>query len=249
MGMLNSPTGLKADYGIDAPGIARMFLLGGLVGVVVGGIIWRLANDLPAGWQIYAHMVFWPGLSFLLTAIAMLWGSKVGKLWLRDRIIKQLPLAGDEQVLDVGCGRGLMLLGLAKKLTTGRGVGIDLWQVQDQSGNAITTTEENARREGVAEKVELHTGDMRELPFESNRFDIVVSSWAIHNIPDAAGRQQAIQQIDRVLKPNGRLVIVDISYVSDYLAELQRLGWTDLKRAGPTFHFVIPSYQLWGRKP
>lgn len=249
MGMLASPPGLRADYGIDAPGMVRMFLLGGGAGVAAGCIIWRLSDDLQGIWQIIAPMLFWPGLSLLLTGLIMMWGSKVGKLRLRDQIIGKLSLNGNEQVLDVGCGRGLMLLGLARKLSTGRGVGIDLWQVQDQSGNAITTTEENARREGVAEKVELHTGDMRELPFEDERFDIVVSSWAIHNIPDAAGRQQALQQIHRVIKPGGRLVIVDISYVSEYQAELQRLGWIDLKRAGPTFHFVIPSYQLWGRKP
>ncbi|MFT3880151.1 MAG: class I SAM-dependent methyltransferase [Gemmatales bacterium] len=249
MGMLASPPGLKADYGIDAPGVVRRFLLFGGAGVVSGSIIWRLGNDLPGWWQSIANLAFWPGLTFLLTGFVMMWGSKVGKLRLRDQIIEKLSLTGDKQVLDVGCGRGLMLLGVAKKLTTGRGVGIDLWQVQDQSGNAITTTEENARREGVAEKVELHTGDMRALPFEDNRFDIIVSSWAIHNIPDAAGRQQAIQQIHRVLKPGGRLVILDISYVSDYQSELQRLGWIELKRVGPTFHFVIPSYQLWGRKP
>ncbi len=249
MSMLKSPAGLKPDYGIDAPGIVRMFLLGGGASVVMGLLLWVRGGDWPAYWQILANMLIWPGLSFLLTGLAMLWGSKVGKLHLRDAIIKKLDLHGSEQVLDVGCGRGLMLLGLAGKMTTGRAVGIDLWQVQDQSGNAITTTEENARREDVAEKVELHTGDMRELPFNDNHFDVIVSSWAIHNIPDSAGRQKAIQQIARVLKPQGRLVIVDISYVSEYLAELKRMGWKDLKRRGPTFHFVLPSHQLWARKP
>ncbi len=249
MSMLKSPAGLKADYGIDAPGIVRLFLLGGGTGVVLAAILWRLAESLPMFWVIIAKMVFWPGLTFLLTGLAMLYGSKVGKLRLRDQLITKLQLRGDEQVLDVGCGRGLMLLGMAGKLTTGRAVGIDLWQTHDQSGNAITTTEENARREGVAERVELHTGDMRELPFNDNHFDVIVSSWAIHNIPAAVGRQKAIQQIARVLKPQGRLVIVDISYVSEYRAELQRLGWTDIKRLGPSFHFVLPSYQLWARKP
>ena len=249
MSMLKSPTELKPDYGIDAPGIVRLFLLGGGAGVVLGLLLWARVDSLPIVWQIIAHMVFWPGLSFLLTALVMLWGSTIGKLRLRSQIIEKLQLRGDEQVLDVGCGRGLMLLGIAGKLTTGRAVGIDLWQAQDQSGNAITTTEENARREGVAEKVELHTGDMRELPFNDNHFDVIVSSWAIHNIHDAAGRQKAIQQIARVLKPQGRLVIVDISYVWEYQAELQRLGWTDIKRLGPSFHFVLPSYQLWARKP
>lgn len=249
MSMLESPPGLKADYGIDSPGLCRTFLLCGGVGIGLGCILWRLSDNLNDVWQIVAKMLFWTGLPCFLTGLAMIWGSRVGKLKLRNQIINQVQLQGSEKILDVGCGRGLMLLGLAKKLTTGRAIGIDLWQVQDQSGNAITTTEENARREGVAEQVELHTGDMRELPFEDNQFDLIVSSWAIHNIPDAVGRQKSIQQINRVLKPHGRLVIVDISYVTDYQEEFLRLGWTDLKRTGPTFLFVIPSYLLWGRKP
>lgn len=247
--MLPSPPELKPNYGIDAPGLVRGFFISGLAGTLLGLILWRLADSFPAWWQSVAYACFFAGLPFLLTSLVMLWGSKIGKLKLRDRLLDQLQLKGDEQVLDVGCGRGLMVLGAAKRLTTGKAVGIDLWQVQDQSGNAITTTEENARRENVAEKVELHTGDMRELPFDDNRFDVILSSWAIHNIPDQAGRLQAIQQIVRVLKPHGRIVIVDISFIAEYEAELQRLGCIDIKRAGPTFHFVIPSYQLYARKP
>src|SRR5450432_2064579 len=124
MSMLKSPTGLKPDYGIDAPGIVRLFLLSGGAGVVLGLLLWGRGSDWPAYWQILANMLFWPGLSFLLTGMAMLWGSKVGKLHLRDTIINKLDLRGGEQALDVGCGRGLMLLGLAGKLTSGRAVGI-----------------------------------------------------------------------------------------------------------------------------
>lgn len=243
--MLPSPPDLKADYGIDAPGIVRTFALGGLVGMILSGIVLRLGESLPSYVQSITWALLFMSLTAFLTGLVMLWGSRVGKLKLRDRIIAELNLQGTEQVLDVGCGRGLMLLSIAKQLTTGRAVGIDLWQTQDQSGNAITTTEENARRENVAERVELHTGDMRDLPFEDNRFDVIVSSWAIHNIPTKEGRQQAIQQIHRVLKPAGKLVLVDISYIAEYQAELHRLGMTALQRRGPTFHFVIPSYQLW----
>ena len=46
----------------------------------------------------------------LLSAAVMLWGSKVGKLNLRDKVVASLNLKGDEQVLDAGCGHGLMLV-------------------------------------------------------------------------------------------------------------------------------------------
>jgi ubiquinone/menaquinone biosynthesis C-methylase UbiE len=246
--MLPTPTDLKPDYGIDAPGVVRNFFVLGAAGIVVGLLCWSFGY-LFAPWS-YAltNMSFWPGLTFLFTALMMIYGSRVGKLRVRDRLITDLRLTGDERVLDVGCGRGLMLLGLAKRLTSGRAVGIDLWQTQDQSGNAITTTEENARREHVAERVELHTGDMQQLPFADDSFDVIVSSWAIHNIYDAAGREQAVREVVRVLKPNGRFALIDISHTRQYQQVMQVLGLKDLRRKGPSFIFVIPSFTLWGTK-
>ena len=247
--MLPSPPQLKPDFGVDAPGIVALFVVGGGSAAIIGAVIWRLGDSLPGFWQALAPLLLWPGLTFCLTGLVMLWGSKVGKLRVRQRILNQLNLQGHEVVLDVGCGRGLMLLGVASRLTTGRAVGIDLWQTQDQSGNAITTTEENARRAAVAEKVELHTGNMCDLPFDSHRFDAVVSSWAIHNVPDSAGRKKALTEIIRVLKPGGRLVIVDISYTSEYQKVLEELHCPGIHRAGPYFTFFIPSYELWASAP
>lgn len=246
--MLPSPAGLKPDYGIDAPGVVRNFFIVGLLGVFTGAVLYRLGDALPGYVRSIAIAFCCMGVPFLLTSIVMYWGSKVGKLRVRERVVEQLALKGDEQVLDVGCGRGLMLLGVARRLTTGRAVGIDLWQVQDQSGNAITTTEENARREGVAERVELHTGNMCQLPFEDGRFDAVVSSWAIHNVSSADERKKAVTEIIRVLKPGGRFVIIDISYTAEYQAVLEELKCQEIRRDGPNFVFVIPSYQLSGRK-
>ena len=105
-----------------------------------------------------------------------------------------LGLRGDERILDMGCGRGAVLLMAAQRLTTGRAVGVDLWQSADQSGNSAEATRRNAIAEGVADQVELHTGDMTALPFESNSFDVVVSSLAIHNIRGSAGREKAISE-------------------------------------------------------
>lgn len=247
--MLPSPPQLRPDFGIDAPGIVALFTVGGGGAAIIGAVIWRLGDSLPGIWKATVPLLLWPGLTFFFTGLVMLWGSKVGKLRVRQRILDQLNLQGHEVVLDVGCGRGLMLLGVASRLTTGRAVGIDLWQTQDQSGNAITTTEENARRAAVAEKVELHTGNMCDLPFDTHRFDAVVSSWAIHNVPDSASRKKALTEIIRVLKPGGRLVIVDISYTKDYQKVLEELHCTGIHRAGPYFTFFIPSYELWASAP
>jgi hypothetical protein len=113
-------------------------------------------------------------VSGLLAAAAYLLGlgclmryaSKIGKLRERERLLDLIPWSGNETVLDAGCGRGLMLVGAAKRLTTGRAVGVDIWRAVDQSGNDPDAALENARLEGVAEKVAIETADVRSLPFD-----------------------------------------------------------------------------------
>jgi SAM-dependent methyltransferase len=128
------------------------------------------------------------GLGCGLMGAWMLWSSKVGKVRDRERLLDRLTWKGDERVLDVGCGRGLLLVGAARRLTAGKAIGIDIWQAEDLSGNNLAATTENARREGVADRVEVKTADMRELPFADSAFDVVLSRAAIHNLYSAGDR-------------------------------------------------------------
>ena len=114
----------------------------------------------------------------------------------------------------------------------GKAIGVDLWQTVDQSGNRPEDTMENARREGVADRVEIKTGDMRELPLPDFSVDAVVASLSIHNIPTKEGRLQAIHEIDRVLKPGGQIALLDFTATDEYLAALKSLGWRDVQRSG-----------------
>jgi ubiquinone/menaquinone biosynthesis C-methylase UbiE len=131
--------------------------------------------------------------------------------WGRE-VLERLDLEGDETVLDVGCGRGLLLIGAARRLTTGKAVGVDIWQAEDLSGNRPEATLENARLEGVAERVEVKDGDARRLPFADGTFDVIVTKEVLHNIYNAAERDTAVREIARVLRPGGRLVVVDAEH-------------------------------------
>ena len=142
----------------------------------------------------------------------MIYDSKIGKVREREYYLDKIAWRGDERVLDVGCGLGLFLIGAAKRLKTGRAVGIDVWQAEDLSGNTPAGTLNNAMIEGVAEKVEVHTGDARKLPFDDASFDVVLSSMALHNIYDAGERQTAVREIARVLKSGGRVLILDVRH-------------------------------------
>jgi arsenite methyltransferase len=153
-----------------------------------------------------------------------------GKFVVWAELLAELKLRGDERILDMGCGRGAVLLMAAQHLTTGRAVGVDLWRSVDQSGNSAEAARRNAEAEGVADRVELHDGDMTALPLEDNSFDLVLSSLAIHNIRGRAGREKAVRGAVRVLRPGGRLLIADVRATRTYQAELARIGMNDVAR-------------------
>jgi arsenite methyltransferase len=167
---------------------------------VIGGL-WLFLN---AGWYVYA--------------------TRVGKFAVWADLLDRLELKGDERLLDIGCGRGAVLLMAAQLLPRGRAVGIDVWSIADQSGNAEQVTRQNAALEGVADRVELHTADMRQLPFDDDSFDVVVSSLAIHNVSGAGERAKALRDAARVLKEGGKLAIVDIRHTRVYARELESRG-------------------------
>ncbi len=218
------------DYGVDAPGVIRNLLIVAVVGfllwltMVLGWWTGDLAGfgvRLPLG-----HIAIWPAGTCLLMALWMTWDSKIGKIRNREQLLDSVRWTGAERVLDAGCGRGLMLIGAARRLTTGTASGIDLWQAEDLSGNRPEATMENAEREGVAARVDVQTADMRKIPFPDATFDVIVSCSAIHNIYDAPGRRQAIAEIARVLKPGGEAVIDDIRHGREYAASFAANGCT-----------------------
>jgi ubiquinone/menaquinone biosynthesis C-methylase UbiE len=163
------------------------------------------------------------------TAAWYLYATRSGKFVVWDRVLDELRLRGDETVLDLGCGRGAVLLAAAKRLPRGRAIGVDLWRA-DQTDNSAEATLANAALEGFADRVELRTADMTALPLADGSVDAVVSSLAIHNIPTSAGRRQALDEAVRVLRPGGRLAIADLWETRQHAARLSELGWRNVKR-------------------
>ena len=212
------------NYGIDAPVAVRNLFIVAVLGVI--SLITRLLGvwsrqDLIA---VIARPLIGAGLSCGAMGLWMIYDSKFGKAREREKYLDKIAWRGDERVLDVGCGLGLFLIGAAKRLSTGRAVGIDKWQQEDLSGNNAAGTLNNALIEGVADKVEVHTGDARKLPFDDASFDVVLSSMALHNIYNAGERQTAVREIARVLKSGGRVLIVDVRHVRQYAATLRDAG-------------------------
>ncbi|MFI1912444.1 class I SAM-dependent methyltransferase [Nocardia sp. NPDC020380] len=212
----------RASYGVDAPPVP-LGLAAGTVVLIVLGIITLTAGSVVWGWVLIVI-----GVLLGVQCGLYLHASLRGKFRVWEGLLDDLPLGGDERLLDMGCGRGAVLLAAARRLHSGRAAGIDLWRSIDQSGNDPAATERNALAEGVAERVDLYTGDMVRLPFGDNEFDVVVSSLAIHNIPADADRAQAVREALRVLRPGGRLVLVDIFKGAEYRQTLIEEGAADL---------------------
>ncbi len=232
---------MKANYGVDAPNVVLALTIAGAACIALS-IVPGINPPIP-------KMLDWSGAFLFASAVAMLLGSKVFKLRFRDRLLDMLSLNGDERVLDVGCGRGLLLIGLAKRLPNGVAVGIDIWSAEDQSGNTERAVRRNAAAEDVEERIEIQTADMRRMPFDHESIDHVVSSWAIHNIPDAEGRNAALLEAIRVLKPGGTLLIADIYAVGHYATLLTGLHMKDVTVSRPNFLFVTPTRIVTATKP
>jgi arsenite methyltransferase len=213
----------KPNYGIDAPGLVRFFFAAGSVSVALffifvymfeSSTLWSLTILILLG-LISCYLMGMGGLMLLY--------SKVIKLKDRDFALNQILWLGNEKVLDVGCGRGLMVVGAAKRLTAGKAVGVDIWSAKDQSSNSSSGAYANAALEGVADRVELATADARDLPYDSHSYDVVMSHWVFHNIEKPEDRYRALSEMVRVLKSGGHLLLGDIEHRETYRSNLTDL--------------------------
>lgn len=232
----------RPRFGIDAPTLVLGFAIGGplLLALGIG-----LSHILPPA---LAGAMVGTGLVAAAEAILMTLSSLYGKRIVVRGMIAALQLRGNEQVLDVGCGRGLLLLEAARHLPRGRATGIDLWSTRDQSGNAAEATRRNAELAGVAERVRIDTGDMRHLPYADASFDAIVASLAIHNLPTETEREQAVREIARVLKPGGQVALLDFRCTALYAQVLREAG-LGVQRSWPEFRMFPWVWIVRGRKP
>jgi ubiquinone/menaquinone biosynthesis C-methylase UbiE len=226
----------RGAYGFDAPHVPLLLTLGGVGLLSLSATQLWLGGGGTAPAAVTAAGALW----MLLNAGVFLHATRAGKFAVWAELLDRLGLKGDERLLDIGCGRGAVLLMAARRLPRGRAVGVDHWSRVDQSGNSEQVTRQNAVLEGVAERVELHTADMRQLPFGDGSFDVVVSSLAIHNVHGAAERAKALREAARVLKKGGKLAIADIRHTDAYARELAACGLeiTERRSLGPRFWFA-----------
>ncbi len=194
------------NYKLEIPAHFQHLLLVGIASVVIGIGLLVGAEAL----RLVAVLLFAAGAVILgFEALLLIIVNNQARLNARRSIMQAVDWQGDEQVLDVGCGNGFLMLEAAKRLTTGHAIGIDVW-VENSGGQSGQAVQQNARLEGVADRAEVQNVDARQMPFEEERFDVIMSSLALHHMGGDADREQALREMVRVLKPGGKLLLYDM---------------------------------------
>lgn len=132
---------------------------------------------------------------------------------LRERTIQLADLRPGEIVLDVGCGTG-RLTRLARRQVgaTGAVFGVDA------SPEMIAVARANAAQEGL--DVHFRLGAIESLEVPDRSIDVVLSSLMFHHLPGDL-KERGLAEIARVLKPRGRLVVVDLKQPRGFIGHVQ----------------------------
>ncbi len=107
-----------------------------------------------------------------------------------------IPRLSGQEVLEVGCGIGTLLVEMAQAGYRCRAI--------DRSPQMVAATRDRLRRAGLADTVEVTQGSVQRLPYADASFDSVVSTFPTEYIADPA----ALREMARVLRPGGRVIIV-----------------------------------------
>jgi arsenite methyltransferase len=212
----------KINYGFDAPAIMRNLILFGILIPIIGFAIPFFTQNTILNYISY--LVILIGIILFILGFSMYFYGIKGKFLMRDFMLKKIDWKGNENVLDIGAGTGLLMNGVAKFLTTGKSIGIDIWRAEDLSDNTIENAIRNAELENVKDKIEIKTEDARQLSFADNTFDVVVSMFCIHNIDDKKEQEKACFEIARVLKQNGTALIGDYIPTHEYAKYFEKAG-------------------------
>lgn len=147
-------------------------------------------------------------------------------LAIRERIVELAEPRSDDRAVDLGAGTGLLTLALAPRVR--EVVAVDI------SERMLERLDDVAVADGV-HNVDTVVADLRRLPLEDESATLVVSNYAFHHLDDL-GKELALAEARRILRPGGRLVICDMMFSISLDRRDRRLVWekvTALLRRGP----------------
>ena len=199
------------------------------------------------GLQTEGNVIRWAGLyDHVVNVLAM---GKEAEL--RQLTVELAQVQPGEKILDVGCGTGSLTI--AAKAQAGAGgevVGTDA------AREMIDVARQKAAAAGA--DVTFQPGVIEKIAFPDNEFDLVLSSLMMHHLPGDELKQRGLAEVYRVLKPNGRLLIVDfmpptnllnrammtlrlghfMSQDNDLAAMMQTAGFTEIETGNVKYKWL-----------
>jgi ubiquinone/menaquinone biosynthesis C-methylase UbiE len=128
---------------------------------------------------------------------------------LREMTVRLAQIKPGDSVLEVGCGTGSLTLAAKRQAgPSGRVAGIDIIP-------AMIELSQRKADQACAE-ITFQLGSITAIPFPDNQFDVVMGSFMIFHMSENT-RQKGIAEIYRVLKPGGRLLLLDLAMPKPWL--------------------------------
>jgi demethylmenaquinone methyltransferase/2-methoxy-6-polyprenyl-1,4-benzoquinol methylase len=145
-------------------------------------LVTKLFNDIAKSYDFFNH--------FFSFGIDYYW---------RSRLVKKANISNEDIILDVATGTGDVAFNIASraKHVTGLDIASEMIKIANQK-----------KSKKRFDNIDFLVGDGEKLPFEDKSFDIITISFGFRNIAD---QQKALQEFNRVLKDNGKLLILEFS--------------------------------------
>jgi len=125
----------------------------------------------------------------------------IDKTW-RKRAIKELAKAQPNNLLDIATGTADLAIGASEVKGLGEIVGIDI------SEGMLELGRKKIEQRGLADRIRLEKADGEQIPYPNDHFDAVSCAYGVRNFEHL---EAGIQEMHRVLKPGGLLVILEFS--------------------------------------
>lgn len=188
-------------------------ILRGAVGFAVAAIVWRETENRAI--RVIATIT---------GVISVAYASEIASKMLRpppwqadgervETLAEHVSFDPDARVLDVGCGTGRSLVGLAPHIPLSCSVtGLDSFETGIILGNTPTRALSNVRKAGLDPSIVV--GDATELPFSDDSHDVVIVSQVLHDLP-AREAEHILAEISRICTSDGTLGLIELPLVND----------------------------------
>lgn len=228
----------RTSYGIYSPSVLGVFIFA----IIVCFFLNIIFNNLAIRYIIMIIIII------MAITIGLIFYQSSSPLRVkRSEILVEFAEPKENSfMLDVGTGRGLVAITLAKACKKCKVIGIDTWSplcLSGVSGNTIENAEKNAEIEKVDHKVKFQQADARKLPFPDNTFDLV----AAHEVLDSivVGRDKILKEIYRVIKRGGKFVFSTALSKYILIRKCAKIGFKKFQsirlglREGPLTYYVL----------